>query len=1286
MKRKKGWTSGCLFVYRWMRLALLLSLCLLAFVAPSASSSSSSSSYEDETTDNAVPLLHPRAELDDAASSSSPSSTNEDGPQPPQAIVNQLFLTQSSPATWPPAIQNQLEDRGMLVVASIDGTLYGIDENTGKQRWSFRTSKPLFASFAAEPMPALEQDLKQPIFIPGTDGHIYAYIPSEGLKRVGISAKDIVHNSPFLASDGTLFIGTKSSQIFALHPGSGRVKSIFSSVDGAHLRKGDEQGMDSAEEDKGDDEEKLFSGSPAPVMPTPTEEFKDAMQPFGDEATIFIGRSDFVIRAIDGQTGEERWNMSLGEFVSEPYKLLSPTTTDERNTKALVTTLNPNSLHVVNLQSGQKDWQFVSESPVASVYRIVFDPERKQWLLIDQHTSLFVPHPQFLFNASQFDHDNTNNEHESQQQHASSSEEGIYIGEYGGQLFAYPNAELLPPSQELISQFFLPMIAPDESPHPPSPLSPPPYPSSSSLPTPPSLSFPSSSRDSDSTAVILTSIKENEHASSSGFDQKKTENNMVQHDLPLLPSSTSPMVVMTDWGKPSSNHCLAGLHFIANDASSSSSSSVPLLPSSSAQHSLLENNESFGEGKGNTNEEEEVNREQQRSYNHILLYLLFDEEQQREREKFIELALFFGDRVFGIGDVPLLLHSLSLLLLLVTTSASVLPILCMLRILRGTSYSSMSPGFSSSTGMVTDQDDNNDINVSDEEREEQVKEEKHRSKNIEKSKSDPPTMLSSTQKRRQRKRQNSKDKPRSLPPPGFEHLASVVENGRGNEETTTAHDNSNSDNKHMACIRDLKILTDRVLGYGSSGTIVFEGELHGRRVAVKRLLAEFCQLASREISLLLVADEHRNVVSYYAKEEDQQFIYLALSYCTKTLAEFVEENKKRQQEEERQRRKPLLGGGGGGGGGGRGASTPTLSYKSILLNEGSNNSNDGSGHKDGENWTQRRRPVSEETLKVMLMQLIEGLRHLHSLDIVHRDLKPQNVLLDSVNCVKISDMGLAKKLDKNQSSFTMSGGSAGTLGWQAPELLSDNDIDEEEREDKEHGKEKEKGKEEEETIIARRRGRATKRVDIFALGCIACYLLTLGKHPFGKTFEREVNIRKNCYQLQGLGLSPEARDLIESMIAHDPNKRPTAEELTRHPYFWSDRRKLLFLKDASDRLECEKPTEPIVVAYESMAPEILGGDWMNILSSSLVSDLGKWRKYKGRVARDLLRVIRNKSHHYNDLSPYLKNLLGPMPHGFFAYFHSRFPLLFIRTWHFIKENCANEPMFQQYFLEPTSSF
>jgi hypothetical protein len=53
-----------------------------------------------------------------------------------------------------------------------------------------------------------------------------------------------------------------------------------------------------------------------------------------------------------------------------------------------------------------------------------------------------------------------------------------------------------------------------------------------------------------------------------------------------------------------------------------------------------------------------------------------------------------------------------------------------------------------------------------------------------------------------------------------------------------------------------------VLGYGSGGTVVLQGRLDGRPVAVKRLLARFAELARTEINALIHTDDHPNVVRF----------------------------------------------------------------------------------------------------------------------------------------------------------------------------------------------------------------------------------------------------------------------------------------------------------------------------------------------------------------------------------------------------------------------------------------
>ena len=46
-----------------------------------------------------------------------------------------------------------------------------------------------------------------------------------------------------------------------------------------------------------------------------------------------------------------------------------------------------------------------------------------------------------------------------------------------------------------------------------------------------------------------------------------------------------------------------------------------------------------------------------------------------------------------------------------------------------------------------------------------------------------------------------------------------------------------------------------VLGYGSQGTVVYEGSLHGRPVAVKRMMGHLYHIAKLEIDALIASDE-----------------------------------------------------------------------------------------------------------------------------------------------------------------------------------------------------------------------------------------------------------------------------------------------------------------------------------------------------------------------------------------------------------------------------------------------
>ena len=156
-----------------------------------------------------------------------------------------------------------------------------------------------------------------------------------------------------------------------------------------------------------------------------------------------------------------------------------------------------------------------------------------------------------------------------------------------------------------------------------------------------------------------------------------------------------------------------------------------------------------------------------------------------------------------------------------------------------------------------------------------------------------------------------------------------------------------------------------------------------------------------------------------------------------------------------------------------------------------------------------------------------GLEYCHTNNIIHRDIKPENLVLDKKGYVKITDFGIAKKSEKDNSSET-----SGTPGYMAPEVMCCLDH--------------------------------CFAVDYFALGIIG-YEFMKGVRPYNGTNRKEIKEKIISKQVQikkeeiPKGWSIESADCINRLIQRKPSNRlgfRGATELKEHSWFkyyaWKD--------------------------------------------------------------------------------------------------------------------------------------
>lgn len=179
-------------------------------------------------------------------------------------------------------------------------------------------------------------------------------------------------------------------------------------------------------------------------------------------------------------------------------------------------------------------------------------------------------------------------------------------------------------------------------------------------------------------------------------------------------------------------------------------------------------------------------------------------------------------------------------------------------------------------------------------------------------------------------------------------------------------------------------------------------------------------------------------------------------------------------------------------------------------------------------YLKRHKCIPEKEAKTILRQVVNGLKYLYDRKprIIHFDLKPQNIIFHHGE-VKISDFGLCKILDSNESRCELTSQGVGTYWYLPPETF----------------------------LVGDSAPSISSKVDVWALGVIF-YEMLYGQKPFGHNMSQD-KILKEGVILKSVrvtfppkaGISQEAKDLITKCLAYSEIDRYDVEQVYHASYF-----------------------------------------------------------------------------------------------------------------------------------------
>ena len=191
--------------------------------------------------------------------------------------------------------------------------------------------------------------------------------------------------------------------------------------------------------------------------------------------------------------------------------------------------------------------------------------------------------------------------------------------------------------------------------------------------------------------------------------------------------------------------------------------------------------------------------------------------------------------------------------------------------------------------------------------------------------------------------------------------------------------------------------------------------------------------------------------------------------------------------------------------------------------------------------------MDEKKIKLIMKQVLNGIKYLRLHNIFHRDLKPANILLDEYENVKISDFGFAKVISDNDLSKTL----CGSPIYMAPEIMQHKPYN--------------------------------NKTDIWSIGIII-FQLVFGTTPYPKAINHLQLIyltdSKPIILPKTINISDTLTDLLQKILIKDPELRINWVDLFNHP--WFETNKTVFRPYTIIENYTDKPiqyTSPIPINY-----------------------------------------------------------------------------------------------------------